>query len=321
MKNSLYVLIALFAFSMLQACKPTVPSKYIQPGELEDILYDYHIAQALATTDQMSNYDFERTKYFLAVLKKYGLTQAEFDSSMVYYYSHLDRLKPIYLEVNERLADEAKSVGASVATIGRYTAYSSTGDTANIWKNRTDVLLIPRPTMNRFDFTIDVDTSFYKGDSFMFQFMSEYLWQSGSKDAVVCIVTKYEGDSIIQTTNHVSVSGISQVFVPANREQKLKEMYGFIYLNASTDDETTRKMMFISQMHLIRFHNKEMKNEAKKDTIKTDSVQRSVDARGQVSDTTRGGAIGRSRVQSLSVTDGTGPHRMVPRPGDIKKRE
>ena len=321
MKNSLYVLMVLFVFSMLQACKPSVPSKYIQPGDLEDILYDYHIAQALATTDRMSNYDFERTKYFLAVLKKHGVTQADFDSSMVYYYSHLDRLKPIYLEVNERLADEAKSVGASVATIGRYTAYSSTGDTANIWKNRTDVLLIPRPTMNRFDFTIDVDTSFYKGDSFMFQFMSEYLWQSGSKDAVVCIVTKYEGDSIIQTTNHVSVSGISQVFVPAIRERKLQQMHGFIYLNASTDDETTRKMMFISQMHLIRFHNKEMKNETKKDTVKTDSVQRSVDARGQVPDTTRGGAIGRSRVQSLSVADGTGPHRMAPRPGDIKERE
>ena len=175
--------------------------------------------------------------------------------------------------------------------------------------------------MNRFDFTIDVDTSFYKGDSFMFQFMSEYLWQSGSKDAVVCIVTKYEGDSIIQTTNHVSVSGISQVLVPANREQKLKQMYGFIYLNASADDETTRKMMFISQMHLIRFHNKEMKNEAKKDTTKTDSVQRSLDARGQVPDTTRGGTIGGGRVQPLSITGGTGQHRMAPRPGDIKKRE
>ena len=321
MKHSLYALIVLSVLLTLQACKPSVPSKYIQPGELEDILYDYHLAEALATADQMSNYDFERTKYFLAVLKKYGITQAEFDSSMVYYYSHLDRLKSIYLEVNERLADEAKSVGTSVASVGRYTAYSSSGDTANIWKNRTDLLLIPRPTMNRFDFTIDVDTSFYKGDSFMFQFMSEYLWQSGSKDAVVCIVTKYEGDSIIQTTNHVSVSGISQVMVPANREQKLQQMYGFIYLNASTDDETTLKMMFISQMHLIRFHNKEIKNEAKKDTVKTDSIQRSVDARGPVPETAGGGIGGRSRLPSLSAGNGVGQHRMASGPDGVKKRE
>ena len=319
MKHSLYVLLVLSVLSMLLACKPTVPSKYIQPDDMENILYDYHVAQALASVDQMTNYDFERTKYFLAVLKKHGVTQAEFDSSMVYYYSHLDRLKPIYQEVNDLLADEAKSVGASVGS-GRYLGYGVSGDTANIWKNRTDLLLIPRPTMNRFDFTVDVDTSFYKGDSFVFQFMSEYLWQSGSKDAIICIVTKYEGDSIIQTTNHVSVSGISQIHVPANREQKLKQMYGFIYLNAGSNDETTRKMMFISQMQLVRFHNKMLKDEANKDTVQTDSVQRSGDARGPMPKTTGDGVDGRSSVPSLSTGDGTSQHRMAPRSVGIKKR-
>ena len=319
MKHSLYVLFLLFALSTLLACKPTVPSKYIQPGDMEDLLYDYHVAQALASVDPMANYDFERTKYFMAVLKKHGVTQADFDSSMVYYYGHLDRLKPIYQEVNERLADEAKFVGASVGS-GRYLGYSTTGDTANIWKNTSDLILIPRPTMNRFDFTVEVDTSFYKGDSFVFQFMSEYLWQQGSKDAVVCIVTKYEGDSIIQTTNHVSVSGISQIHVPANREKKLKQMYGFIYLNAGPNDETTRKIMFISQMQLVRFHNKMMKNEAKNDTVQTDSVQRSGDARGSVPEATGGGTVGRSSVPSLSAGDRTGQHRMAPRSVGIKKR-
>ena len=319
MRSSLYALFLLSALVTLTACKPSVPSEYIQPGDMEDLLYDYYVAQALASEDHMADYNFERTKYFLAVLKKHGVTQADFDSSMVYYYSHLERLKPIYMEVNERLADEAKVVGASVSS-GRYLGYSTTGDTANIWKNRTDLLLIPRPTMNRFDFTVDVDTSFYKGDSFMFQFMSEYLWQTGSKDALVCIVTKYEGDSIIQTTNHVSVSGISQIRVPANREQKLKQMYGFIYLSNTSNDETTRKMMFISQMQLIRFHNKEINNEAKQDTVPTDSLQRGGDARRPVPATTGNRTDGRSGVQTLSVGEGVGQHRMAPRAVDIKKR-
>lgn len=319
MKHSLYVLFLLFALSTLLACKPTVPSKYIQPDDMEDLLYDYHVAQALASVDPMANYDFERTKYFLAVLKKHGVTQADFDSSMVYYYSHLDRLKPIYQEVNDRLADEAKSVGASVGS-GRYLGYSTTGDTANIWKNTSDLILIPRPTMNRFDFTVEVDTSFYKGDSFVFQFMSEYLWQSGSKDAVVCIVTKYEGDSIIQTTNHVSVSGISQIRVPANREQKLKQMYGFIYLNAGPNDETTRKIMFISQIQLVRFHNKTIKNEADKDTVQADSIQRGDNSRRPVPDTTRSGTVGRHRIESISLDNGTGQHRMDARPISISKK-
>ena len=168
MKHSLFILLAIAALATLIACKPSVPKEVIQPGDMEDILYDYHIAQALATEERSDNMNFERTKYFLAVLEKHGVTQADFDSSMVYYYGHLDRLKDVYLEVNERLSDEAKILGASVGSIGRYSQYSAFGDTANIWNNRTDLLLIPHPTMNRFDFTVKVDTSFYKGDSFMY---------------------------------------------------------------------------------------------------------------------------------------------------------
>ena len=164
--------------------------------------------------------------------------------------------------------------------INRYSQYSATGDTANIWNLQPDVLLIPRPTMNRFDFTIKADTSFYLGDSFMFQFMFEYLWQSGSKDAVVCIVTKYEGDSIVQTTSHISGSGSAQVRVPANNEKKVKEMRGFIYLNDGNDDSDTRKMLFASQLQLIRFHNKQLKHDTNKtDTLAKDSVQRGGDYR------------------------------------------
>ena len=33
-------------------CKPTVPSDYLSPSEMEDILYDYHLAVAMAQKQQ-----------------------------------------------------------------------------------------------------------------------------------------------------------------------------------------------------------------------------------------------------------------------------
>ena len=39
----------LLAF-VLVSCKPTVPSTYIQPGEMEDLLYDYHVAMSVASS-------------------------------------------------------------------------------------------------------------------------------------------------------------------------------------------------------------------------------------------------------------------------------
>lgn len=295
MKNGFYLIVSIL---ILMACKPSVPKEYIQPGDMEDILYDFHVSQAMAKENRDQNMDFLKTEYFAAVLKKHGVTEAEFDSSLVYYYSHLKRLQGIYQNVNERLSDEAKMLGSTVGEIGQYSRYSATGDTASIWKGQTDIMLMPCPSMNRYDFTVEVDTSFHKGDSFSFQFMTEYLWQSGYKDAVVCVVTKYEGDSIIQTANHVSVSGLSQIRIPANRERKLKEMRGFIYLaNGGADDVNYRRMMFISQVQLIRFHNKEQANETNNN--KTDSLQRIDNSGRSTSDAIRPGNLERLRDKPI----------------------
>ena len=185
MKRSVYFLFA--TLLLLMACKPKVPEWFIQPDDMEDILYDYHVAQAMARQEKADEGEsnLKRNEYFLAVLKKHNVTKQDYDTSMVYYYSHLPRLKEIYKEVNERLSDEAKMLGTAIGETSRYSHYSASGDTANICTDRTDMLLMPCPMMNRFDFTLKVDTSFYKGDSFAFQFVSEYIWQSGSKDAVV----------------------------------------------------------------------------------------------------------------------------------------
>ncbi len=321
MKRSvLYILVLMLAV----ACTPTVPSEYIQPGDLEDILYDYHVAQAMVKTKGGSNTELEKQKLMDAVLKKYEVSKADFDSSLVYYYTRADRLKDIYRDVNERLSEDAQQLGAAVSDLNLYSQYSATGDTANIWNQASNVLLIPRPTHNRFDFTVKVDTSFYLGDSFMFQFMSEFLYQTGAKDAVVCLLTKYEGDSIIQTTNHVTVSGQAQIRVPANNKNKLKEFRGFIYLSDGGEPSETRKLLFISQIQLIRFHNKLLKNAdetVKEDSVQADSVQR-VDNPGRpIPDTLRRRIVGgRPGGPPLSPDRRVGPHRMDKGPVKIDKR-
>ena len=57
MKHSL---LYIFVFLLIVACTPTVPKEYIQPGEMEDILYDYHVAQAMSKTKGGSDYDYNR---------------------------------------------------------------------------------------------------------------------------------------------------------------------------------------------------------------------------------------------------------------------
>lgn len=308
-RSPLYILLLL----MVLACKPTVPSEYIQPDEMEDLLYDYHVADALAKSNYDGSQDFNRNLYFLEVLKKHNVTEAVFDSSLIYYYSHADRLKAIYIHVNERFSEEAKRLGTEVGDINRYSQYSASGDTANIWTATQHVLLIPRPTKNRFEFSIKVDTTFHVGDAFMFQFMADHIWQSGSKDAVVCLRAAYEGDSIMQVVCHSSVSGIVQLRLPSNRTKKLRELQGFIYLANGDDATDSRKLMFVSQIQMIRFRNKQIQEEyeqAKQDSAfkAPHSMSRGDIADRELSDTTGRRTDERIRSGSAPFRRGGGQH-------------
>ena len=56
--------------------------------------------------------DYNQTKYFLAVLEKHHVTEAVFDSSLVYYYTHAERLKDIYLRVQDTLGQRRQETGS-----------------------------------------------------------------------------------------------------------------------------------------------------------------------------------------------------------------
>ena len=106
MKQAILKTVMCVGFLMLIAgCKPTVPSRYIQPGELEDILYDYHLADAMASVS--GNDSVNMVKYHTAVLQKHGYTEADFDSSLVYYLRHTEQLKTIYENLAKRFRDES----------------------------------------------------------------------------------------------------------------------------------------------------------------------------------------------------------------------
>ena len=285
MRNSLPFI---FVLLMAIGCKPKVPSEYIQPDEMENILYDYHLADAIAKTEPGEE-STKRNLFFQRVLEKHHVTEADFDSSLIYYYSRIDRFKDIYGRVNERLNNEAKLLG-SVVNNKRFLQESSNGDTVDIWSLERDLLLIPRPTNNRYEFTVKADTSFRAGDAFTFLFMAEYISQSSSKDAVAVLKATYENDSIVQITTHFTSNGFVQLHLPTNNYGVLKQLRGFIYL--SNDYSISLKLLFVSQVQLMRFHQKTIIHEAESQ-IEKDSIPSADDSR-------------RDSVRNASSSAGTG---------------
>ncbi len=240
------------------SCKPGVPKEVIQPDDMEDILYDYYVAQGIATMpgSQSGNEDYNRDLYFNSVLNKHGVTRAEFDSALVYYYTRADRFVDIYKNVQERMSEEALNLGATEGEVERFTATQSlSGDTASIWEGTKSVRLIPQAPYNKMQFVQKADTSFRKGDSFMLSFKSDFLFQGGNKDALAYIAIRYGNDSIVSQATHFSISGLNQLRINSINLMP-KEIMGYFYLGQGYEKSTELKLLSISDIQLIRFHNK-----------------------------------------------------------------
>ncbi len=263
----------------LYACKPQVPSDYLQPREMEDILYDYHLAQAMARQqagEKGISEEMYQIAYREAALQKHGVTEAQFDSSMVYYQRHTERLKGIYENLAKRLTAEAQSLGASVDDANSLGDLTATGDTANVWRGERSLVLSPDAPFNHYSFSIEADSSFHKGDRFILNFKSQFIYQDGMRDGVAYVAVTYDNDSVATSIVHVMSDGKQSLRIENFKGLGIKSIKGYFVLTKSTESTstTTLRLMFITQISLIRVHQdiKPVEEKAPADSLSTTST-------------------------------------------------
>lgn len=257
------VIVGATVMVLLSACKPQVPSKYLQPDEMEDLMYDYYISQGI-TNSKGGTTEYDRRYNMQAMLKKHGLTNAEFDSMLVYYYNHMELMDEIYSNIQKRLGDEALELGASEGEVERFTIQSASGDTTDVWEGKRQLMLLPIPPYHIVQFTQKADTSFHKGDSFLLTFGSQFLVPSGSRNATAYLAVTYENDSVISTSSSINVAGGSMVRInPCSL--KAKRLDGYIYMprRNQSDNESESSVMLLNHIQLMRFHHREQSEEKK----------------------------------------------------------
>lgn len=247
---------ALFVALAFVGCKPGVPHQYIQPDEMEDILYDYHLADGMLASRPAGDKTDQTVAYHAAVLKKHHVTQAEFDSSMVYYMRNAEVLHGIYEKLGERMQKEVRNLGGESSMVaGQYTAK---GDTASIWNGSSFMVLSSKIPFNYHSFSIKVDTAFHAGDMLLLSFNSQFIFQDGMRDgnAVLAIVLK--NDSVVSRSVHLSSDVPNVLQVSDDAFIGIKEVKGYFQLNTSPNSMTvsTMRLMFLENIQLLRMHRK-----------------------------------------------------------------
>lgn len=259
MKKLMICLVAVMALLFcVSSCKPSLPGGVLSKGKMTDILYDYHLALAMAHMDDNGDKG-QSLAYREAVLRKHDVTSAEFDSSMVYYMRHTELLEDVYKDLTDRYNNEITAMGGSAKEGGEFANLSATGDTANVWNLAASMVFMPVKPFNSTSFDIKVDSTFHKGDRLMLDFDAQFIYQDGMRNGVAMLAVQFGNDSIAQRTIMIQSTQHYSVELSDADSLGIKSVKGYFMLmnddnGTGVSSQTTLKLMFLEHIKLIRMH-------------------------------------------------------------------
>ena len=262
------VSVVLFFLLTIVSCKPGVPREYLQPDELTDILYDYHLADGIVSTVQSDDTIALRT-YYASILRKHGVSQADFDSTLVYYTRHTQLLDDVYKTLADRIDAESVSEGGSSGS----DVVLTSADTTNVWRESRSFVLTPYTSVNSRNFEIKADTSFHKGDKFVLDFDAQFIYQDGMRDASMVLAVTYENDSVEFSTNSVMSSTHYHLQIDNTGGLGIKSVQGLWILNkdfsVGDTSSSTLKILVVSNVRLIKMRKQQTANKIAPQDIDT----------------------------------------------------
>ena len=105
MANGRWWIVLLVAAVCLVGCRPR---GVLSSRQMRDVIYDLHRADAVIIVAGYTagGYEEETKACYRSVMAKHGITQAQFDSSLVWYTNHPAFFEKIYPKVKSRVEEE-----------------------------------------------------------------------------------------------------------------------------------------------------------------------------------------------------------------------
>ena len=275
-KKGLCVWIAL---ALLAGCGKKIPDDIIQPDAMESLLYDYHLASTMSASLPYDE-SYQKDAYMDYVFRKHQVTEAEFDSSMVWYTRHAEELATIYRNLQERLEKEEKQMKELVAKRDNQIDVSMSGDTVDVWQDRPLYWLSASPLTNKVTFDLKTDTTFKPRDAMELKADFRFI-PSGAKSAkaVMALNFYFDNDSVQGLTRMVTRSGIQRLYLRPDSAFAIQSVGGFIYFMG---EEERGASLLVNDIHLTRYHTEEEDILSQQDTVPAVDTLKSEQLKGIV---------------------------------------
>lgn len=221
----------------VMACKVKRPDGVIAESQMEELLYDYHLARSMGENLPVSD-NYKKALYIQSVFQKYDVTQAEFDSSMVWYTRHTDILAKIYEKINDRLKEEQASINHMVAIRDKKSPVSQPGDSVELWFMEQVSCLTNAQDNNKISFVIPADVNSQDCDALVWKASFFYPSKAGKAmpETYMAMQMIYRNDSVITSSRKITRSGEQEIRLQSDTLGALREVRGYIYFEGGKDD-------------------------------------------------------------------------------------
>lgn len=238
----------------LVACDDKRKYEVLPSDKLESVLYDYHLAQVIVN-DLPTSQRYKKDLYFNYVYEKHGVTQAEVDSSLVYYARYPKGLSEIYNNLSARIEADIKRLDTEDKPFKARESVAVVGDSVDLWYDVRFVEMNASPLQgNRYTFTIPTDTNFKALDRL--EWSGEVLFLEDKVDSLhkyihLNLRVAYMNDSIAIVDTLLYTSGTFSIAVCDSA--MVRSIDGTAYLKSDDDDER----LLILSPSLMRYHKKD----------------------------------------------------------------
>ena len=261
---------------MLQCCILAcnkIPEGILSKEDMEEVLFDYHLTQGMI--DQMNSEErMDNQRYLDAVFRKHNITEAEFDSSMVWYNRNGVLMKEIYANLNKRFKEFEGDLKLRHGNGNMLTSYTQDGDTANIWTGNPLIILHAKDRICKEVFTLKADSNFHRKDKYRLYATVAFIREIRDErecNLSVGLSIEYKDGKTVGTQRMVDYNGPLEVNVEAGNEADIEAVHGYFFYKGK---KGIRNLAIINKIALLRMHDKSVPvTPAVTDTVAKDSVE------------------------------------------------
>lgn len=173
------VISLLVVLVVLSGCKINRPDDVLSPKVMEEVLYDYHLAQAILMEEGQSE-KYKRDYYLDWVFQKHGVSKQDFEHSLIWYTRYPNEFAEIYGKLSDRVTRDRNQAAMLLERIEKSSFSVESGDSVDLWYLNRNIILSGSIYLDKVLFTIKSDTTFHKGDTITWNINNTFVAKADS---------------------------------------------------------------------------------------------------------------------------------------------